>query len=71
LKIAKAVPIFKSEDKLAVNNYHPVSVLPASSKIQERLIYNRLYNYFEPNHMLTNKQFGFKAHHSTSMAKLH
>jgi len=30
--IAKVVPIFKSEDKLAVNNYRPVSVLPARKK---------------------------------------
>jgi len=28
LKIAKVIPIFKSDDKLAVNNYCPVSVLP-------------------------------------------
>jgi len=38
LKIAKVVPIFKSDDKLAVNNYHPGSVLPAISKILERLM---------------------------------
>jgi len=31
-------------------------------------MYKRLYNYFEHNHMLADKQFGFKAHHSTTMA---
>jgi len=55
---------------LTVNIYRPVSVLPAISTILERLLYNRLFNYFEHNHMLTDKQFGFKANHSTSMAKL-
>ena len=28
LKIAKVVPVFKSEDKTSVNNYRPISVLP-------------------------------------------
>ena len=28
LKIAKIFPIYKSDDKLLVNNYHPISVLP-------------------------------------------
>jgi len=44
--------------------------LPAISKILERLMYNYLSNYNEHNHMLTDKQFGFKANHSTSMAIL-
>ena len=33
LKIAKIVPIFKSEDKLLINNYPPISILPLFSKI--------------------------------------
>ena len=28
LKIAKIIPIFKSEDKLLSNNYRPISILP-------------------------------------------
>ena len=44
-KIGKIVPIFKSDDKLLINNYRPISVLPFFSKILERLMYNRLLCY--------------------------
>jgi hypothetical protein len=36
LKIAKVSPIFKADDKLSVNNYRPISVLPVFSKILEK-----------------------------------
>ena len=41
LKIAKVSPVFKSDNKLLVNNYRPISVLQVFSKILERLRYNR------------------------------
>ena len=37
LKIAKIKPIYKSEDRLLTNNYHPILVLPFFSNIFERL----------------------------------
>jgi len=63
--IAKVVPIYKSDDKLSISNYRTVSILPAISKILERLMYNRLYEYFESNSHLTDKQFVFKARSTT------
>lgn len=42
LKIAKIIPVYKSDDKNTVSNYRPISVLPAFSKVLERLVYNRL-----------------------------
>jgi len=47
LKIAKVIPIYKSEDKKLVSNYRPVSVLPAFSKILEKLVYNRVLDFIE------------------------
>ncbi|XP_065678239.1 uncharacterized protein LOC136093202 [Hydra vulgaris] len=57
LKIARITPIFKSGDKSNILNYRPISILPCSSKLLERIMYNRLYNYLTENNMLYCKQF--------------
>ena len=36
LKTAKIVPIFKSGEKTALNNYRLISILPAISKVLEK-----------------------------------
>ena len=46
LKIAKVTPIFKSGCRYTASNYRPISVLSPSFKIFEKIIYNRLNNYF-------------------------
>ena len=42
LKVAKVVPLFKT----ILSNYRPISLLPAMSKIFEKIVYNQLYQYF-------------------------
>ena len=64
-KIAKTSPTFKSGKKELLTNYRPISVLPCFSKILERIMYNRLYEYLNQNNILYNKQFGFRGGHST------
>ena len=49
------------------NNYRPISVLPAFSKILEKIIYNRMINYFDKYNILCNQQYGFRRGHSTSL----
>ncbi len=68
LKIAKIVPIYKKGTKDKLSNYRPVSVLPALSKIYERLVYNRLVNFLDKHKILNKQQFGFRKNHSTSLA---
>ena len=70
MKIAKVSPIFKKGDKSILSNYRPISVLPCFSKILERIMFNRLYAYLAENNILFNKQFGFRAGHSTEHALL-
>jgi len=59
LKIGKVVPIFKSNDKLLINYYQPLSILSVFSKIFQRLVYDRLNNYMKMNKSLIDNQFGF------------
>ena len=68
LRAAKVVPIYKKENPFIFGNYRPVSVLPCSSKILERIVYNRSYDFLSKNELLYKKQHGFRTNHSTYMA---
>ena len=65
-KIAKVVP--KKDNPKIFGNYRPVSVLPCLSKILERLVYKRTYEFLSKNNILYKKQYGFRTNHSTYMA---
>ena len=47
-------------------NYRPISILSPFSKIFEKIIYNRLNNYFSTHNVLAKEQFGFRTKHSTN-----
>ena len=49
------------------NNYRPVSVLPLFSRILERIVYNRLIEFFNKHSVLYDNQFGFRKLYSTHM----
>ena len=68
LKRAKVVPIYKAGDKSLINNYRPISILSFYSKVFEKLMYNKLYNFIETNDILYAHQFGFRRGHSTQQA---
>ncbi|XP_065642837.1 group II intron-encoded protein LtrA-like [Hydra vulgaris] len=68
LKIAKVIPLFKGGDKSDISNYRPISILSIFSKILERIMFNRVFNYFSLNNLLYNNQFGFKKNNSTEHA---
>ena len=71
LKIAKVTPIYKSGVFSEICNYRPISVLPAFSKIFEKLVYIQLFNYLNENSLLNEKQFGFRPGRSTELALVH
>ena len=47
LKIAKVIPIFKKGDPSLFENYRIISLLPAISKVLEKIIALQLSSYFE------------------------
>ena len=68
LKIAKVIPLYKTKDPALFSNYRPISLLPFFSKILERLMYNRLYNFLTEHNILFMNQFGFRKNYSTFLA---
>ena len=70
LKIAKAIPNFKSGNKCDTTNYRPISILSSISKILEKIIYSRTTAFFEKHSVFLPTQFGFRPKHSTSHALL-
>ena len=68
LKIAKVIPVFKKGDKTRIENYRPISLLSIFDKVLEKLMHKRLYEYLQKANILNDYQFGFRKHHSTSLA---
>ena len=68
IKIAEVIPLFKSGSKSCVENYRPISVLAALSKVLERIVYDQLSNYLEHNKLITTSQFGFRKSYNTELA---
>ncbi len=70
-KIANMVPVFKAGNKNILNNYIPISILPAFSKILEKLVSIRLINFLESQNILYKHQYGFRQNYSTIHLILH
>ena len=70
LKIAKVVPIHKSDDETMFNNYRPISILPTLCKVFEKVIFNQVHENFHVNNLYFSNQYGFRKKHSTEIAVL-
>ena len=70
LKVANIRPVFKAGSKSDIGNYRPISILPVLDKIFEKIIYKRLYSFFEKFNILSDNQFGFRNKKSTLHAAL-
>lgn len=70
LKVAKVIPIHKSGRKTDVSNYRPISLLSAFSKIFEKIMHTRVYNFLQCNNALNDMQYGFRKQRSCEHALL-
>ena len=59
-------PIHKKDDKTDRSNYRPISILPALSKVYEKLVFNQLSSFFEKK--LSKFLCGFRKKYSTQYA---
>ena len=51
-KTACVIPIYKGDNNMIICNYRPVSVLRVFSKIFERILYSRLFNFITKQNIL-------------------
>lgn len=70
LKRAVVSPIHKAKSRKLMSNYRPVSVLPAISKIFEKLFHQRIYKYQLDQDLRYKMQFGFRPSYCTEHALL-
>ena len=68
LKIAKVIPILKSEERADPSNYKPISLLSVFDKLLEKLMYNRLNPFFQKHNIFYKYQFGFRKIHAAANA---
>ncbi len=53
------------------NNYRPISILPAFSKILEKIVCNRLLHFLESKNILYKHQYGIRKSHNTIHPVIH
>ena len=70
LKIAKILPVYKKDNKNLLENYRPISILPAISKIFEKVIAKQINQHFIDNNLYYSSQYGFRQSHSTELTAL-
>ena len=70
MTIAKIRPVFKKGDHDIVDNYRPISILPALSKVFEKVAYIQFYDYLVENKLLYPGKYGFRKNHSTELASI-
>ena len=59
MKLAEVIPLYKGKNMDQMVNYRPISLLITLSKLLEKIIYQRIYDYLEDKSILYPSQYGF------------
>ena len=70
-KCAKIIPIYKAGERDRFDNYRPISILPALSKLLEKIVAFQMIRYLEGNKMLYQHQYGFRRSRDTQQPLIH
>ena len=70
LKLAKVIPVHKTDDTHLTENYRSISILPSISKVFEKSVFDQTYIYFVQYKYLSENQYGFRKDHSAEHAIL-
>ena len=63
----KILPFYKKGSKTNPENFRPISLLPLTSKIIERIVYDQVDNLLLQNNIVYNYQSGFRKNHSNDL----
>ena len=64
MKLADVIPLFKGRNKAVLTNYRPISLLPTLSKLLEKVMYKRTYDFLTKHDILFRSQYSFRKKHS-------
>lgn len=68
LKKATVLPVFKKNNREDIVNYRPISLLSVFSKVFERIIFDRMFNFIDRFKIMASCQHGFRRGKSTQSA---
>ena len=68
MKTSKVIPLHKGKSKDEATNYRPISLLITISKILEKAVYHRVYNFLVETNQLFCSQYRFCKNHSCDHA---
>ena len=64
-KKKRVTPLFKKGNTDDPNNYRPISILPVTVKIFERVVHFQIVDFLDLSGILSSSQSGFRNSHST------
>ncbi|KAJ0175082.1 hypothetical protein K1T71_009223 [Dendrolimus kikuchii] len=68
LKISIVKPLHKRGDRMQMENYRPITIIPILSEIFEKAMLRRLMNFADKFNIFTPNQHGFRKGSSTTLA---
>ena len=68
MKLAEVVPLYKSKSRENETNYRPISLLTTMSKVVEKVVYERVYQFLVKTGQICETQYGFRPKHSCEHA---
>ena len=68
MKRAEVVPLYKGKEHTLKTNYRPISLLLTLSKLLEKAMYQRTYDFLDSTNQFYDGQFGFRSKHSCEHA---
>ena len=68
MKMAEVVPLYKGKSRENETNYRPISLLSTMSKVMEKVVYQRVYQFLANTGQICETQYGFRSNHSCEHA---